>query len=333
MRGRFHPDDGRSTPAGCSPGPATRTSPAGSTGSGHRQAGRPPGRPARPAGTGWRSPSPTRSTRLGRADPRDYAVRTWSLEADRRITARSTSTSTPLGGPGVAPAPTAGRSGSTCRRLAPTLSMEIAIGSRGSTAGRSSARSTTRSMPSPEDPPKEKEKSDPPPAEPSKPTSRTDRVIEGWTVRVDDRLLRGPDEALGTRAPPVPGSQAESTSRRSCPPTSWRNSGRSRSSWTCPTASSPRCSTTRRRLAEGERLRPRPRPKCVHIPRAADLATRRNIREQPWVILHELARTPITTRSSASTSRGSRQPTRRSRRAVAGTRPCCMTADGSGTTP
>jgi hypothetical protein len=29
--------------------------------------------------------------------------------------------------------------------------------------------------------------------------------------------------------------------------------------------------------------------KCVHVPRAAELATRRNINEQPWVILHELA--------------------------------------------
>jgi hypothetical protein len=29
--------------------------------------------------------------------------------------------------------------------------------------------------------------------------------------------------------------------------------------------------------------------KCVHIPRAADLPVKRNINEQPWVILHELA--------------------------------------------
>ena len=29
--------------------------------------------------------------------------------------------------------------------------------------------------------------------------------------------------------------------------------------------------------------------KCVHLPRAADVATRRNINEQPWCILHELA--------------------------------------------
>ena len=29
--------------------------------------------------------------------------------------------------------------------------------------------------------------------------------------------------------------------------------------------------------------------KCVHIPRAADLPARRNINEQPWSVLHELA--------------------------------------------
>jgi hypothetical protein len=29
--------------------------------------------------------------------------------------------------------------------------------------------------------------------------------------------------------------------------------------------------------------------KCVHIPEAADLPTPRNINEQPWVVLHELA--------------------------------------------
>jgi hypothetical protein len=29
--------------------------------------------------------------------------------------------------------------------------------------------------------------------------------------------------------------------------------------------------------------------KCVHIPKASDLPTRRNINEQPWAVLHELA--------------------------------------------
>ena len=38
------------------------------------------------------------------------------------------------------------------------------------------------------------------PAESTKPTAHTDRKLEGWTIRVDDRLLKGPDEALGARA-------------------------------------------------------------------------------------------------------------------------------------
>ena len=29
--------------------------------------------------------------------------------------------------------------------------------------------------------------------------THTDRTVEGWTVRVDDRLLSGPDGALGTK--------------------------------------------------------------------------------------------------------------------------------------
>src|SRR5260370_30731822 len=48
-----------------------------------------------------------------------------------------------------------------------------------------------------------KPKPDPPakkPAEPAKPTAHTERKLEGWTIRVDDRLLKGPDEALGSRA-------------------------------------------------------------------------------------------------------------------------------------
>src|SRR5262245_60914202 len=36
-------------------------------------------------------------------------------------------------------------------------------------------------------------------AEPAKPTSHTERKLEGWTIRVDDRLLKGPNEPLGTR--------------------------------------------------------------------------------------------------------------------------------------
>lgn len=36
--------------------------------------------------------------------------------------------------------------------------------------------------------------------EPAKPASHTVRDVEGWTVRVDDRLLAPPNDALGARA-------------------------------------------------------------------------------------------------------------------------------------
>jgi hypothetical protein len=36
--------------------------------------------------------------------------------------------------------------------------------------------------------------------EPAKPTSHTEHKLEGWTVRVDDRLLKKPNDELGRRA-------------------------------------------------------------------------------------------------------------------------------------
>jgi len=126
------------------------------------------------------------------------------------------------------------------------------------------------------------------PTESTKPNSHTERKLEGWTVRVDDRLLKGPDSALGTRAlrflegklsdikAVVPEdklkklqavvivldlSHGKLGAMQYHPSTEWlKANGYSTD------------------LA-----------KCVHIPRAADLPTKRNINEQPWVILHELA--------------------------------------------
>ncbi len=123
---------------------------------------------------------------------------------------------------------------------------------------------------------------------PGKPKSHSDRQLEGWTIRVDDRLLKGPDEALGTKAlrflegkladikvvlaPDqlkklqavvivLDLSHGELTSMQYHPSAGWlKENGYS------------------------EKLE-----KCVHIPRAADVAVKRNINEQPWVILHELA--------------------------------------------
>lgn len=124
--------------------------------------------------------------------------------------------------------------------------------------------------------------------EPPKPTARTVKTVEGWTVRVDDRLLKAPDDELGTKALKylenklgdikvvLPADKVKALQKvvivldlthgklgpmQYHPSADWlKENGYS---------------------ADLE--------KCVHLPRAADLVTARNIREQPWVILHELA--------------------------------------------
>lgn len=125
-------------------------------------------------------------------------------------------------------------------------------------------------------------------ADPPKPTSHTVRMIEGWTVRVDDRLLRSPDDKLGTRALRflegkladiklvVPADKVKKLqavtivldlTHGGLGPMQYHPSA----GWLTDHGYSPALA------------------KCVHLPRAADLATGRNVREQPWVILHELA--------------------------------------------
>jgi putative heme-binding domain-containing protein len=125
-------------------------------------------------------------------------------------------------------------------------------------------------------------------SEPAKPLAHTERTLEGWTVRVDDRLLKEPNDQLGRRAlrflenkladikavvPAGPVKQLQKvvivldlshgqlTSMQYHPSAAWLK-------------------------ANGY---PTDLEKCVHIPRAVDLPTKRNINEQPWVILHELA--------------------------------------------
>ncbi len=121
-----------------------------------------------------------------------------------------------------------------------------------------------------------------------RPTSRQDRKIEGWTVRVDERLLKGPDEVLGTRAlrfleaklsdivAVVPAERLKKL--QSFVIVVDRNHGKLTTMQYHPSAGWLKSNGYAVDLA-----------KCVHIPRAADLPTRRNINEQPWVILHELA--------------------------------------------
>lgn len=122
----------------------------------------------------------------------------------------------------------------------------------------------------------------------SMPASRTERKLEGWTVRVDDRLLASPNDELGTRAlrfleaklfeiaTVVPGDRLKDL--RAIPIVLDLECGGLRSMQYHPSAGWLRANGYTEDLA-----------KCVHLPRAADVATRRNINEQPWVIVHELA--------------------------------------------
>jgi hypothetical protein len=132
------------------------------------------------------------------------------------------------------------------------------------------------------DPPT-KEKNEPP-----KPESRTVKQVEGWTIRVDDRLLKSPDDALGAKAlrfleskladikVVVPEDRVKKLqtvtivldlTHGNLGPMQYH-----------PSAGWLKSNGYSTDLA-----------KCVHLPRAADVATKRNINEQPWVILHELA--------------------------------------------
>ena len=121
-----------------------------------------------------------------------------------------------------------------------------------------------------------------------KPASRADRKVEGWAVRIDDRLLAGPDAALGAKslrfleaklsdiAAVVPADKL--TKLRSFGIVLDLTHGDLKSMQYHPDAGWLTGHGYAADLA-----------KCVHIPRAADLAVRRNINQQPWVILHELA--------------------------------------------
>jgi hypothetical protein len=124
--------------------------------------------------------------------------------------------------------------------------------------------------------------------DPPQPSSRTAREIEGWTIRVDDRLLEIANEELSTRAlkfleaklveikAVVPAERVKELQTvtivldLSC--------GKLGSMQYHPSAGWLKANGFPTDLA-----------RCVHLPRAADVATRRNINEQPWVILHELA--------------------------------------------
>jgi hypothetical protein len=125
-------------------------------------------------------------------------------------------------------------------------------------------------------------------SEPAKPLSHTARNIEGWTVQVDDRLLAPPNDAIGTRACRFLESKlADIKAVMAAEPLKKLQAvtivldlshGKLRTRQYHPSAGWLRENGYSTNLA-----------KCVHIPAAADLPTPRNINQQPWVVLHELA--------------------------------------------
>ena len=123
---------------------------------------------------------------------------------------------------------------------------------------------------------------------PAKPTSHTAKTVAGWTVRVDDRLLKAPDDELGARAlrfleaklddivVVMPADKLKKL-RAVTIVLDLTHGGLGPMQYH-PSAEWLKGNGYSADLA-----------KCVHLPRAADVATKRNVREQPWVILHELA--------------------------------------------
>jgi hypothetical protein len=123
---------------------------------------------------------------------------------------------------------------------------------------------------------------------PPKPASHTVRMIEGWTVRVDDRLLTPPNEDLGLRALKLLAAKLNDITYvvpqdrliklQSIPIILDLNHGSLHAMQYHPSAEWLEAHGFSRDLA-----------RCVHICEAADFARARQVHEQPWVVLHELA--------------------------------------------
>jgi hypothetical protein len=121
------------------------------------------------------------------------------------------------------------------------------------------------------------------------PASRAERRIEGFRVRVDERLLPGgSDDEVGRAA--LEFLAAKLADVRIVVPTDKLERLRQVTivlDASCGDLHSMQYHPSGDWL--GAHGYPRDLEKCVHLPRAADVATRRNVNEQPWVVLHELA--------------------------------------------
>lgn len=125
-----------------------------------------------------------------------------------------------------------------------------------------------------------------PAAEPAKPESRTTRNIEGWTVRIDDRLVSGDPKgerilkSLESRLSNIVAIVGEEhvAKLRTVQIVLDQSHGTMTSMQYHPSA---KWLTDNGYAADLAR--------CVHVPAADRLLAPRQINVQPWVILHELA--------------------------------------------
>lgn len=127
-----------------------------------------------------------------------------------------------------------------------------------------------------------------PRAEPEKPTSRTTRIMEGWTVRIDDRLLSPPHADLGNRTLALLGAKLADVVSVMAPEPLAKcrkvaivldlSHGKLTSMQYHPSADWLKNNGYAADLA-----------RCVHIPVAERFASARHNFIQPWCVLHELA--------------------------------------------
>ncbi|MFM7161225.1 MAG: metallopeptidase [Planctomycetaceae bacterium] len=120
------------------------------------------------------------------------------------------------------------------------------------------------------------------------PVAHATRQVEGWQVRVDERLCRGPQAALGARALKL--LEARLVAIAEVVPEE--------------SLTKLRTITIQLDFTHGDLVPMQYHPdagwltahgysaqlaKCVHIPDVADFLEPKGIRQQPWVVLHELA--------------------------------------------
>ncbi|MCF7732237.1 MAG: glycoside hydrolase N-terminal domain-containing protein [Akkermansiaceae bacterium] len=126
------------------------------------------------------------------------------------------------------------------------------------------------------------------PPEAPKPASHTDRVIEGWTVRIDDRLLHPPNVELGTRILKSLESRLAAINAVVRPHCLAKLHG-----FTIVLDMTHGALKPMQYHSEVDWLKENGYAadlvNCVHIPVAAALLEPRQINTQPWCVLHELA--------------------------------------------